>query len=120
MVNYFKPEYIFIQDSILFISNNQLTERLKKLIDFNANISSYDFPTLWELKEDDTTKELLLHIDFEAELITILFNEVEIALLSEQKKIEALGLLINFDPEQSEAENILFITGIGDGLHVLN
>lgn len=119
-MNYFKPEYIFVQDNILFISNNQLTGKLQKLIDFNANISSYDFPTLWELKEDALSKELLLHIDLEAGLITILFNEEGISILSEQKELEALGLLINFDPEQNEAENILFITGIGEGLNILN
>lgn len=119
MSSYFNPEYLFIQDNILFIANDKLTKKLETLIDFSTNISSYDFPTLWELKEDETTNELLLHIDFEAELITVLFNEVEINLLIKEKELEALGILIDFNPEQNEAENILFITGIGEGLNSL-
>ncbi len=119
MVNYFNPEYLFVQDNILFISNAQLAERLQELVDFNVNISSYDFPTLWELKEDDISKELQLHIDFEEELITITFKEKETNLLLKEKELEALGILINFNSEQNEADNILFITGIGEGLNVL-
>lgn len=118
-MNYFNPEYLFVQDNILFIANDKLTTMLKELIDFKANISSYDFPTLWELKEEDISKELQLHIDFESELITISFNEEEINLLSKEKELEALGILIDFNPKQNEANNILFITGIGEGLNVL-
>jgi len=118
-MSYLNPEFLFVQDNILFIANDKLTKMLEKLIDFSTNLSSYDFPTLWELKEDEKTNELLLHIDFDTELITISFNEEEIKLLTKEKELEALGILIDFNPEQNEAENILFITGIGEGLHIL-
>lgn len=120
MMNYFNPKYLFIQDNILFIANDKLADKIQKLIDINANISSYDFPTLWELKEDETTNQLQLHIDFQSKLITISFNKEETNLLLKEKELEALGILINFNFEQNEADNILFITGIGEGLSVFN
>lgn len=119
----FQAEYLFKQSNILFISNKKLDGYLKKYIDLDQEMISIDCPTLWELRvyEYNIESEAMLHIDLPnvAELITIKFNEEDIHWLRENQDINSLGILFSFNPDTTEAKNVVFITEIQKGLELV-
>lgn len=112
------PDAMLIQDDILFLANEELVKQLLMIIKLDANAVSYDFPTLWELREDNH-QQLYLHIDFGTELMTIKFTEDDLESIIANLNIEALGILVGYNPHENEAENVIFITDINEGLQAV-
>ena len=112
-------ENLFIEDRVLFVSNKELNKTIGKVLNIDGHYKSYDFPTLWELKENGTNKEVFLHIDFGTDTITIQFASKDIDLLKKNLDVDVLGILINYNPGKNEAENVVFITNIMEGLNLI-
>lgn len=78
MIPDFNPEYVFIQDDILYISNSELSKLFQPFINENQDMLSIDCQALWQiLIAEDEKETLLLHLDYPKlpEIISIEFVE---------------------------------------------
>lgn len=115
----FAPEYIFVQDNILFVAGKEMDTFWEPRLKEGQEMVSLDFPTLWELKiNKDGIEKFELHIDMlkEEEVLTISFDIDDASFIKENKNIENLGILLHFNPETSYASNAIFISDIQTGL----
>lgn len=121
METIFTPEYLFIQSNTLYISSEKLSNFIQKQGEAHPKMISLDAPILWERLDNQEKTEVLLHIDWNAfsDLITIQFSEKDLNLLQENREIESLGILVHFDPDDGNAEQVIFIMGIQEGLRVI-
>ncbi|WP_339062814.1 hypothetical protein [Tepidibacillus marianensis] len=115
------PEFVFIQSNILFIFDPSFNHLIKNFFPKDSKMFSISLPSLWELRKENEEDTLLLHLDWPEPigLITLAFLSEHTGLLNGNQNFHSLGILNQLNIETGEAEQVLFITGIEEGLSMV-
>ncbi len=117
------PTHLFIQNNILYITSGELTDFfLKRYANSPTPMITLDSPTLWQLKEENATSQLTLHIELynPDDFISIDFSTQDTTkIIQNRNEFFAIGVLLPFNPEYGDADGVILFTDVSEGLELI-